>query len=74
MKSLSMMLGLFFWGMVAKCLSELITVSVHFTQQLLAWSGYTMWVIALMLLIYQFFRKYRRALSQNHCKESTNER
>lgn len=41
---------LFWWGMVAKCLSELISFSVPFTQGLLLWAGYLMWSGAAVLL------------------------
>lgn len=55
MKSLSMLLGLFFWGMVLKCLSEAMDVSVTLTQAALKWAGYGLWMAALLLLLYRLF-------------------
>jgi hypothetical protein len=53
MKSLGLLLGLFFWGMVLKCLSEAMDISVTVTQAAVKWAGYGLWAFALLLLIYR---------------------
>lgn len=53
MKSLNVLLGLFFWGMVLKCLSEGMDISVTVTQAIVKWTGYGLWVAALLLLAYR---------------------
>jgi hypothetical protein len=55
MKSLSFLLGLFFWGMVLKCLSEAMDISAAFTQCAVKWMGYGLWGAALVLLVYRAF-------------------
>jgi hypothetical protein len=70
MKSLSLLLGLFFWGMVLKCLSEAMDVSVPITQAAVKWSGYGLWIAALMLFVFRIFRSALKENKGTHPEES----
>ncbi|MFK3662748.1 hypothetical protein ACI2I2_19910 [Scandinavium sp. NPDC088450] len=56
MKSLSLPLGLFFWGMVLKCLSEAMELSVTVSQAAVKWIGYGLWLCALLLVLRRLCR------------------
>lgn len=65
---------LFWWGMVAKCLSELISVSVTFTQGLLLWAGYLMWAVAAALLTITAVHECRQKWFARRAREVTHDR
>ncbi|EOC1314859.1 hypothetical protein ACI09C_003955 [Cronobacter turicensis] len=58
------LVALFFWGMVAKCLSELLDVSVQFTQDLMKWCGYSLWIMAVLFLLYDILKPHIRTRRQ----------
>ncbi|WP_194208706.1 hypothetical protein [Superficieibacter sp. 1612_C1] len=57
--NINLFAGLFFWGMVVRSLSQLITVSVTLTQGLLTWISYGLWVSAGVMAVYAGVRHLR---------------
>ncbi|EGT5186000.1 hypothetical protein FZI02_16840 [Cronobacter sakazakii] len=57
--NINRLVALFFWGMVAKCLSELMDVSVLVTQGLLKWCGYGLWILAVLFVAYDLLKAHR---------------
>lgn len=64
--------GLFFWGTMARVLSELMTLSVEHTQQGLLWLCNGLWMGAAGMLMYAGYRWFRHDAKQDH-KEADHE-
>lgn len=64
--------GLFFWGSMARVLSELMTWSVEHTQQGLLWLCNAMWAGAAGMVMYAGYRWLRHERGQTH-KEADRE-
>ncbi|EGT4277868.1 hypothetical protein E7W39_03815 [Cronobacter sakazakii] len=66
--NINRLVALFFWGMVAKCLSELMDVSVLVTQGLLKWCGYGLWILAVLFVAYDLLKP--RLQARRHKREA----
>lgn len=44
------LIHLLWWGVAAKCLDYLVAAPVTFTQNLLIWTCYLMWALAVVLM------------------------
>lgn len=53
---INIILGLFFWGVMARILSELMALSVSQTQSGLLWLSWGMWGVACSLIGYGLIR------------------
>lgn len=70
MKSLSLLPGIFFWGMVLKYLSEAMDIDVSVTQAAVKWTGYGLWTLAVLLLMYRLCSTASSADEASQMKES----
>ena len=58
--------GLFFWGMMARVLSELMTLSVEHTKTGLLWLCNGLWGCAAGMLVYAGYRWLRYGRTEEH--------
>ena len=65
MNNLPVVAVLFLLGIVANCLSELLTYSVKLTYQVLVFSTFTCLIMSLIVLIVSEVLSHRKARRQN---------